>query len=338
MNSNYIAATQAKNQSHIPVWFMRQAGRYLPEYMELKEQYDFRTRTHTPSLMKEITLQPFQRYPLDAAIMFSDILTCLEFMGAAFDFNQGGPKLAKAGPDVFKKLSALTPSDLSFVAEGIGMIRKELDSNIPLIGFVGAPFTLASYIVEGGTSREFLHTRKFMKEEPEAFQKGIQVLAESVANYLKYQVESGVNAVQIFDSWVGVLSKADYDRFLFPYMKELIEEVKSTKVPVTLYSQPATHILTSMLETGADVLSLDWRVDLADFVARSPETTSFQGNLDPIVTTLERSKAEPYVDSLLEAVEKNGLRNRYIFNVGHGVSPLTRPETIGKIIERVHSF
>lgn len=338
MTSTFLKAVARKNTDHLPVWFMRQAGRYLPEYMKLKDKHDFRTRTHTPELMTEITLQPIRRYPLDAAIMFSDILTCLEFMGAEFDFTGEGPKLAGAGVPVLKKLRPLKVEDMKFVADGIRSIRNGLGET-PLIGFVGAPFTLASYIIEGGTSKEFLKTRKFMLEEPSEFLRCMDLLADSVGRYLQYQVEAGVQAVQIFDSWVGFLSLDTYEEMILPSIQKIVKMVHTTGKPVILYSQPTEHLLPALAKSGADVLSVDWRSSISRIATRlkelGVENISLQGNLDPVVTTLNFEQAKPHVDRLLKDIESSGFRSKFIFNVGHGVSPMTNPETVGKIIEYV---
>ncbi|MCB0347804.1 MAG: uroporphyrinogen decarboxylase [Bdellovibrionales bacterium] len=336
MTSTFLDAVNRKNKNHIPVLFMRQAGRYLPEYMKLKDVHSFRTRTHTPELMTEITLQPMRRYKMDAAIMFSDILTCLEYMGAAFDFTGEGPKLATAGVSTLKEIHKLDVKDMSFVYEGIKKITAELTDR-PLVGFVGAPFTLCSYIIEGGTSKEFLKTKNFMYSSPKDFHKAMEILAESVGNYLAEQMRTGVEAVQVFDSWVGFLNEDDYRTYLLPHMKNLVSLARKGGKPIILYSQPASHLLPALKEVGADVYSIDWRMKLADAAKVLGDNVAIQGNLDPAVTTLEWSEARPFVDRVLEDAKKAGIRDRYIFNVGHGVNPTTKPETVGSIVEYVHS-
>lgn len=338
---NYIDALNAKNTGRVPVWFMRQAGRYLPEYMELKDKYDFKTRTHTPELVKTISLQPFGRYDLDAIILFSDILTCLEFMGAEFDFTQGGPKLETAGPETLMNLKELNPEDLSFVIDGIKLIC-EAKPEKPLIGFCGAPFTMASYLVEGGTSREFNNTRRFMHAEPAKFKKAMDLLADSISQYLVYQVKNGAKSVQLFDSWVGILSEEQYREFILPSVQRLIHKFKEqVDVPFVLYSQPTLHLLPSLMDTGADALSVDWRSPIDKIASvidyKMDRPIALQGNLDPILTTQDFSVVKPYVDRIFESVEKAGYREKFIFNVGHGVTPQTNPDTIGKIVELVHT-
>jgi uroporphyrinogen decarboxylase len=336
MTSTFLAAIQRKNTGHIPVWFMRQAGRYLPEYMALKDVHSFRTRTHTPDLMTEITMQPMRRYKMDAAIMFSDILTCLEYMGAAFDFTGEGPKLATAGVSTLKEIHPLNVNDMQFVFDGIKKIRKELVDR-PLIGFVGAPFTLCSYIIEGGTSKEFLKTKNFMYSSPKDFHKAMEILSSSVGNYLAEQMRQGVEAVQIFDSWVGFLNEDDYRNYLLPHMKQLVSLARKGGKPVILYSQPASHLLPALKEVGADVYSVDWRLKLKDAARVLGDNVAIQGNLDPAATTLPWKDAKPFVDKVLADAKEAGLRERYIFNVGHGVNPTTIPDTVGAIVDYVHS-
>ena len=294
MKSTFLNAINQCNEEHIPVWFMRQAGRYLPEYMELKDKHSFKTRTHTPDLMTEISLQPLRRYPLDAAIMFSDILTPLEFMGAEFDFSSGGPKLQNAGESTLRNIQPLNTDDMAFVYEGIGKIKEQIGEK-PLIGFVGAPFTLASYIVEGGTSKEFSKVKHFLFSNEKEFSKAMQTLASSVGHYLKAQMQAGVDAVQIFDSWVGFLNQDMYEKHILPHMQELIGIAREGGKPIILYSQPSSHLLTSFAKLQTDAISIDWRVRL-DEVAETLDKVgykgSFQGNLDPVATTLNWEDAK----------------------------------------------
>ncbi len=337
---SFLSALAQKNSGRLPVWFMRQAGRYLPEYQALRKKYDFRTMSHDPKLICETTMTPFARYDLDGAIMFSDILTCLEYMGSAFHFGADGPVLEDHGPQILSRLTPLNPSqDMAFVGEGIRLAKKELGSK-PLIGFAGAPFTLISYLVEGGTSREFTDTRMFIYERPEEFQKTLNLLGESIAEYLLYQISCGADAVQIFDSWVGILPHTVYKDLVAPTMSKLITKVKSAGKPVILYSQPTSHLVKTLSEFAPTALSVDWRESLSDVVNKiKPENVpTLQGNLDPIVTTLEWDKAKPYVVELLEEVSRLNLRKQYIFNVGHGVTPETKWETLGSIINFVHEY
>ncbi|MBX9769296.1 MAG: uroporphyrinogen decarboxylase [Bdellovibrionales bacterium] len=339
-DSNFISALRGKNTGKIPAWFMRQAGRYLPEYRELRKSHDFRTMSHRPDLISEVTLQPMRRYPLDAAILFSDILTCLEYMGSTFKFEENGPVLKEHGPHALQSLGTLNAEkDMAFVGEGIARINKELTDR-PLIGFVGAPFTLASYLVEGGTSREFGEVRKFMFQEPEAFKKSMDHLAIQIGQYLKYQISCGVSAVQIFDSWVGFLSLDQYESLILPSMQKMIALVKEGGVPVILYSQPSAHLIPALARTGADAFSLDWRQKLSRMAAvldSHKPGRALQGNLDPLATTLDWKQCKPHAEKILQDVMEGGLRKRFVFNVGHGVTPETKTETLGQLIDYVHS-
>ncbi len=336
--STYIAATQKLNTSTIPVWFMRQAGRYLPEYMDLKARFSFREMSHTPELMADVTLQPLRRFPLDAAIMFSDILTCLEYMGAHFQFTDQGPKLDLCGADVLMNLKSLDPQkDMPFICKGIGQIKSELQK--PLIGFVGAPFTLASYLVEGNTSKEFKNLKTFIFQDPKSFFKAMDHLAIQVGNYLVYQIESGVDAVQIFDSWVGVLGYDDYEKHVLPHVAKMISIAKSKKkVPVTLYSQPTSHLLPLLTQTGADVLSVDWRLPLDQIAKLTDHKVAIQGNLDPNIVCLPWSDAKSHVERVLNEAKHGEILQQFIFNVGHGVTPSTKVDTIKHVIDFVHNF
>lgn len=337
---SFLDALARKNKSRLPVWFMRQAGRYLPEYQALRKKYDFRTMSHDPKLICETTMTPFARYDMDAAIMFSDILTCLEYMGSAFHFGESGPVLEDHGPHVLSRLQPLNPArDMSFVAEGIKLAKKELGSK-PLVGFAGAPFTLISYLVEGGTSREFNNTRTFLYEKPDEFRKALNLIADSIAEYLLYQIHSGADAVQIFDSWVGILPQSVYKDMIAPTMLKLIAKVKTSGKPVILYSQPTGHLVDTLAGLNPTALSVDWREPLTDVYNRvgSDNLPALQGNLDPIVTTLDWDRAKPFVIELLEEVRTLGIRNQYVFNVGHGVTPETKWETVGEIVKFVHEY
>lgn len=341
---NFLNALKKDNSHKIPVWFMRQAGRYLPEYQELRKQYDFRKMSHTPQLICDTTMTPFSRLDVDAAILFSDILTCLEFMGAPFEFTDKGPKLDDHGPHILERLKALKPeTDMNFVGDGIGLVKQKLSqskSPVPLIGFAGAPFTLISYLVEGGTSRDFQTTKSTMLGNAQLFENAMSILTESVLNYLRFQYKCGASAVQIFDSWVGVLSLEQYRRHILPHMKHLVQELQSDGIPVILYSQPTLHLLPALLEVAPDALSIDWRTKINDLVSAiqrlNQPVPTIQGNLDPLVTTLPWNEARAYVEEIVDQVDAAGIRKQFIFNVGHGVVPETRWETLQKIVGFVH--
>ncbi|PIU00344.1 MAG: uroporphyrinogen decarboxylase [Bdellovibrionales bacterium CG10_big_fil_rev_8_21_14_0_10_45_34] len=335
--ADFLKALRGDNSSkQTPVWFMRQAGRYLPEYRKLREEYNFRQMSHTPELIAEVTLQPFQHLDLDAAILFSDILTCLEFMGAGFEFTEAGPKLANAGFDTLINLKKLDVENLSFVRQGIKKIKTRLVEK-PLIGFVGAPFTLASYLIEGGTSREFEQTRRSLLEFPDQFSEALNFLADQISKYVVYQIESGVDAIQIFDSWVGICSQQVYRKHIQPSVAKIVKVAHEHNKPVILYSQPSSHLIELLAETGADMLSVDWRTPISQFARRLPRKIGFQGNLDPIYTTLNKEIAITATIEILEDIRANNLADRFVFNVGHGVTPQTQLQTLQSIVELCHA-
>ena len=335
--SSFLDALNLKNSGKIPVWFMRQAGRYLPEYMEIKNKSNFKTMSTTPELIKKITLQPLDRFDLDAAIIFSDILTPLGPMGASFDFVKGGPELKVHGPDALLGLKELKPSsDMNFVGEGMNLILDK--AKVPLIGFVGAPFTLASYLIEGGGSREFKNTRSFMYNEKSKFMSGLDHLAGELAKYIDYQVDSGASAIQIFDSWGGILSLRDYENFIVPSLDKILSSIKS--VPVIFYTQPSLHLLPVISKLKLSAISLDWRCSIKTaykILRQCGADIAIQGNLDPMTLTADYSVVKENVLSILHEAESIGFE-RFIFNVGQGLTPQTKIDNISKVIRQVHEF
>lgn len=335
--SNFLDALRLKNNRQIPVWFMRQAGRYLPEYMEIKNKSNFKTMSTTPELIKKITLQPLDRFDLDAAIIFSDILTPLGPMGALFDFGPTGPELALHGPDALLGLKELDPqSDMSFFKKGAGLILSEI--KVPLIGFVGAPFTLASYLIEGGGSREFRKTKAFMYNEKDKFMKGLDHLARQLVRYINYQIDSGVGAIQIFDSWGGILSARDYEKFIAPSLDKILSSIDP--IPVIFYTQPSLHLLPVLSRLKISAISLDWRcgINTAYKVLKDCSADmAIQGNLDPMIMTADYTVVKESVLSILREAESVGFE-RFIFNVGQGFTPQTKVDSVKKVIEEVHGY
>lgn len=343
MKKNFINAIKGQNTKTIPVWFMRQAGRHLPDYMKLKAKYTFREMSQTPELIKEVTLLPFKQYNLDAAIMFSDILTCLEYMGSLFEFTETGPKLENFGPNALTSLNSFNPEkDLHFVGEGLQLIKKELKGK-PIIGFIGAPYTLASYILEGQGSKDFKTTRIFLKKNPKEFEKALDILAENLSKYLSFQARSGVSAIQIFDSWGGFLDLKTYTKHILPSLKKLISTFKNQhNTPVILYAQPTHHLLPALIQSGADAISVDWRKNMGDYFKEvddlSDKKFTLQGNIDPISMTLPFEDIEEDLLSLLNSVKERDALNRFIFNVGHGLTPNTSTDTVKKVLDYVHKY
>ena len=329
----FLAACRRLPVDRPPVWLMRQAGRYLPEYRALRERHDFLTLLKTPELAVEVALQPLKRFPLDAAIVFADILLPLEAMGIPLAFVEGeGPRLGRAvtTEEDVQELRPVEPEeDLGYVLAAISLLKTEVD--VPVIGFAGAPFTLLCYMVEGKGVRDFPMVKAWLWRRPDLFARLMAQLVEVTRRYLLSQVEAGADAVQIFDSWAGILSEADYRRFVLPYTKELVASLRS-HVPVIYFSLGTTAYLSALAEVGADVLSLDWRVALHDARARLPEAIALQGNLDPALLLADALTLRTRVEELLDAW---GQRPGLVVNLGHGVDPRTPPEQVALLVDTV---
>ncbi|MEU9704003.1 uroporphyrinogen decarboxylase [Streptomyces sp. NPDC047981] len=321
---------------HTPVWFMRQAGRSLPEYLKVREGIPMLESCMRPELVTEITLQPVRRHNVDAAIYFSDIVVPLKAIGLDLDIKPGvGPVVAdpiRTRADL-DRLRDLTPEDVHYVTEAIGMLTGELGST-PLIGFAGAPFTLASYLVEGGPSRNHEHTKALMYGDPQLWADLLDRLAEITSAFLKVQIEAGASAVQLFDSWVGALSPADYRRSVMPASAKVLESVASYGVPRIHFGVGTGELLGLMGEAGADVMGVDYRVALDEAARRVGPGKALQGNLDPAVLFSTPEAVEAKTDEVLAAAE--GLEG-HIFNLGHGVLPTTDPTALTRLVEYVHT-
>jgi uroporphyrinogen decarboxylase len=318
---------------------MRQAGRYLAEYRAIREKTPFLTMCKTPELAAEVTLQPLRRFELDAAIIFADILLPLEPMGVELSFSSGdGPVIGspiRRAADV-ERLRLIEPEeDVPFVLEAIRLVRAELEDKVPLIGFSGAPFTLASYLIEGGASRHFLETKRLMYGSEELWRTLMSKLASVVGTYLKAQVEAGVQAVQLFDSWVGCLAPADYARYVLPYTRAAIRALGS-EVPVIHFGTGTASLLELMREAGGDVIGVDWRVDLGKAWERlGPETVAIQGNLDPAALHGPPELILERVDDILRAASD---RPGHVFNLGHGILPTTPVDAVACLVDIVHEL
>ncbi|MGA4846052.1 uroporphyrinogen decarboxylase [Streptomyces sp. G5(2025)] len=321
---------------HTPVWFMRQAGRSLPEYRKVREGTAMLESCMRPDLVTEITLQPVRRHNVDAAIYFSDIVVPLKAIGVDLDIKPGiGPVVEnpiRSRADL-AQLRDLTPEDVHYVTEAIGMLTGELGST-PLIGFAGAPFTLASYLVEGGPSRNHEHTKALMYGDPQLWADLLDRLAEITAAFLKVQIEAGASAVQLFDSWVGALSPADYRRAVMPASAKVFDAVASYGVPRIHFGVGTGELLGAMGEAGADVVGVDWRVPMDEAARRVGPGKALQGNLDPAVLFSTREAVKAKTDEVLAAA--SGLEG-HIFNLGHGVLPTTDPEALTRLVEYVHT-
>lgn len=341
-NDRYLRALLKQPVDRTPVWMMRQAGRYLPEYKATRSQAgDFMSLCRNTELACEVTLQPLRRYDLDAAILFSDILTIPDAMGLELYFETGeGPKFAKPVTTIEQIERLSVPdmgSDLKYVTDAVSLIRQELQGKVPLIGFSGSPWTLATYMVEGGSTKNFSKVKRLMFAEPEAMHKLLTVLADSVIDYLNAQIDAGAQAVMVFDTWGGVLSPRDYKLFSLAYMEKIVAGLTKTsegrKVPVTLFTKNGGQWLEAMAATGADGLGVDWTTDLGDARARAGSKVALQGNMDPSVLYASPTRIEEEVQTILASY---GQGTGHVFNLGHGIHPEVDPEHAGAFIEAIH--
>ncbi|MEO3975726.1 uroporphyrinogen decarboxylase [Streptomyces sp. CAU 1734] len=334
-DSAFLRACRREPVPHTPVWFMRQAGRSLPEYLKVREGIGMLDSCMRPELVKEITLQPVRRHGVDAAIYFSDIVVPLKAIGVDLDIKPGvGPVVAepfRTRADL-ARLRDLTPEDVWYVTEAIGLLTAELGAT-PLIGFAGAPFTLASYLVEGGPSRNHEHTKAMMYGDPELWADLLDRLAEITGAFLKVQIEAGASAVQLFDSWVGALAPADYRRSVLPASAKVFAAVESFGVPRIHFGVGTGELLGLMGEAGADVVGVDWRVPLDEAARRVGPGKALQGNLDPAVLFAGRAAVEAKTDEVLAAAA--GLEG-HVFNLGHGVLPSMDPDALTRLVAHVH--
>ena len=334
MKDRFLRACRREPVDCTPVWMMRQAGRYMPEYRALRAKHTMLDVCKTPELALEVTLQPL-KFGMDAAILFADILLPLEPMGAPFDFQKG------EGPVIFSPVANKADVDklhdfeieegLGYCLEAIKLLKKEL--KVPLIGFAGAPFTLASYLIEGGKSSAFAKAKRFMYAEPETFSALMAKLAEVVRRFLHKQIDAGVDAVQLFDSWVGQLSAEDYRTYVMPHVQHILKDIEKRGVPVIHFGTGTYHLLESMAEAGGTVIGLDWRTPIPVGRQKVGPNRAVQGNLDPITLLAPRELAEKHAARVLESA---GGAPGHIFNLGHGILPETPVENVQAVIELVH--
>lgn len=327
-----------------PVWMMRQAGRYLPEYRATRERAgNFLKLCMTPELACEVTLQPLARFPLDAAILFSDILTIPHALGLGLQFETGeGPKIerpVRSAADV-ARLSVPDPStQLRYVLDAVRLIRRELDGKVPLIGFAGSPWTVGTYVVEGGSTREFSIIKAMMFDEPRTLHRLLEVLANSTVAYLNAQIEAGAQAVMVFDTWGGVLAPRQYREFSLQYMQRIVEGVTRSKegerVPLILFTKGGGAWLSEMAKTGCDALGVDWTTDLADARRAVNDGVALQGNLDPNCLYASPARIREEVARVLASY---GHGHGHVFNLGHGIHPQVKPEHAGAMIAAVHEL
>jgi uroporphyrinogen decarboxylase len=339
MNNQFIKACKREKTDYTPVWLMRQAGRYMEEYRKIRSRHSFLTMCKTPELAAEVTLQPIRKFALDAAIIFADILLPLEGMGIKLEFaHNEGPVIhnpVRNNSDV-NSIRLIEPeSDVPFLMEAIKIVRKELNGKIPLIGFSGAPFTLASYIIEGGHSRNYINTKSLMYNSPSLWHTLMDKISKVIISYLKAQVDAGAQVVQLFDSWVGCLSPYDYEKFVAPYSKQVIDGIKTDSVPVIHFGTDSSNILELMKKAGGDVIGVDWRIGLDVAWKRLGYDVAIQGNLDPVVLFATPKEIKKRVKDILD--KANG-RKGHIFNLGHGILPNTPVENVKILIDAVHKY
>ncbi len=343
-NDIFIRTLLKQPVDRTPIWMMRQAGRYLPEYRKVREQAgSFLDLCTNPELACEVTLQPLERFDFDAAILFSDILTIPDAMGLGLYFTEGeGPKFKKpvrTAADI-QALPIPDPnSELRYVTDAVSLIRKNLQGRVPLIGFSGSPWTLATYMVEGGSSKIFQRIKSLMYNEPKLMHQMLDKLAYSVALYLNAQIEAGAQAVMLFDTWGGMLSTEDYQEFSLSYAKQVRELLKveqnGEKIPTILFTKGGGLWLESMVDAGYDALGLDWQTDIAQARLRVGEKVALQGNLDPIALYAEPKVIEEKVKTILQ---KYGNGPGHVFNLGHGILPDVNPEHVKAMVDAVHEF
>jgi len=343
-NDRFLKALARQPVDRTPIWMMRQAGRYLPEYRATRSQAgDFMSLCKNTELACEVTLQPLERYDLDAAILFSDILTIPDAMGLGLYFEEGeGPKFRKpvrTEADIEQLNVVDTASDLAYVTDAVAMIRRELHGRVPLIGFSGSPWTLATYMIEGQSSRDFARAKTMLYTQPELMHQLLDKLALSVIDYLNAQISAGAQVVQIFDTWGGALSHAAYLEFSLAYMQKivsgLIKHAEGRDVPVILFTKGGGHWLEAMAETGCDALGLDWTVDIGAARARVGNQVALQGNMDPAVLRSDPARIEAEVATILQSF---GTGSGHIFNLGHGITPDIDPAHAKIFIDAVHKF
>tara|TARA_Y100001936_G_scaffold112264_1_gene110333 strand:- start:3515 stop:4576 length:1062 start_codon:yes stop_codon:yes gene_type:complete len=343
-NDTLLRALLKQPTKYTPVWMMRQAGRYLPEYNKTRSHAgDFLSLCKNPDLATEVTMQPLERYSLDAAILFSDILTIPDAMGLGLYFAEGeGPKFERPLREEREILSLTIPDPyvhLGYVMNTVSQIRKTLDNQVPLIGFSGSPFTLACYMIEGRGGTDFHQIKTMLYTRPELLHHILNITSQSVIHYLNAQIESGAQAVMIFDTWGGVLSHSAYKEFSLQYMKQIISELKreqnGERIPNIIFTKGGGLWLENIAETGCDALGLDWTINITEARSRVGDKVALQGNLDPAILFSTPKIISAEVEKILKGY---GNGHGHIFNLGHGISQFTPPENAAALIDSVHSL
>lgn len=338
-NDLYLRALRREKTERTPVWLMRQAGRYLPEYRKVRAKAgDFMTLASTPEMACEVTIQPLERFPLDAAIIFSDILTIPDAMGLGLYFEPGeGPKFNNPITDAKQIADLPVPEaeDLQYVMDAIELTTQTLNGRVPLIGFSGSPWTLLTYMIENGGSKTYAKSKALLYKTPELAHQLLDKLAQSIVKYLIGQIQSGASAVQVFDSWGGVLSPTDFKQFSLKYMQQIVDGLKAAgfgDTPVVLFSKGANQSLTALSETGCHGLGLDWTIDISDAKKLTGDRVALQGNLDP--ATLYAP--DDFIDDAVKNVlNEYGDQPGHVFNLGHGMQPDMQPEKVAVLVNAV---
>ena len=334
-NSRFIRACKAQPVDYTPVWFMRQAGRYMAEYRAVRKKHSLIEICKKPELAAEVTITAAEALGVDAAIIFADLLLPLEVMGLPFRFEAGeGPVIEKPlrEKEDIARLRTDRASELGYVSEAVKQVCQHFGDRLPVIGFCGAPFTLASYMIEGGGSRNYVHTKKMMYSAPAAWDELMRKLVAVTSSYAAEQVRAGADTIQIFDSWVGCLSVEDYRRYVLSHVTELVKRLQATGVPVIYFGTDSATLLSSMKETGAEVIGLDWRIPLEEGWQRLKHQGAVQGNLDPVLLFADWQELQARAENILnQAAGRNG----HIFNLGHGILPETPVENVKQLCKFV---
>lgn len=336
MNDTFLKACRGEKTDYTPIWMMRQAGRYLPEYQKVRGNVTFLELCKSPDLCVEVTLQPIDILNMDAAILFSDILILMEAMGAPLEFHEGrGPLFPQTyrSRQEIEQLILPDPDDATgFVMETIRLLRKEL--KVPLIGFAGAPFTCATYLIEGGSSKVFWETKKMMFTRPEDFHLLMEKITDATVLYLQAQARAGAQALQIFDSWAGILAPCDFAVFALPYVQKIIKNLQQFDIPIIYFANNGATLLDLSVTSGANVIGLDWRINIGDAIRRVGKK-AVQGNIDPFALLLPRNKLKTRIARLLDdAKDAHG----HIFNLGHGIHQFTPPGQAKLAVDLVHEL
>jgi uroporphyrinogen decarboxylase len=337
-NSIFVRACKSEPVERTPVWFMRQAGRYMPEYRAVRKQYSLLEICKKPALAAEVTITAAEFLGVDAAIIFADLLLPLEVMGLPFHFSAGeGPVIEKPvrTKEDIANLRTDRATDLGYVSEAVALVAKHFVNRVPVIGFCGAPFTLASYMIEGGGSRNYLHAKKLMYNSPADWNALMSKLVAVTTAYAAEQVKAGADVIQIFDSWVGCLSVDDYRRYVLPHVTAMVKQLHKTGAPIIYFGTDSATLLPAMKETGADVIGLDWRIPLDEGWQRLEHGCAVQGNLDPVLLFADWKELKPRSEDILRRAAG---RPGHIFNLGHGILPETPLENVKDLARLVQDF